>query len=105
MSFVQFLTFYTGFGPELIMHLVPAEDVETVGTVTKLFVSGDHDCSAGQTKDDKAIEAALGKSAPSAVHLVNETGTRDDSVMPFVPSLKLPEGHSIVRVVARYVPM
>jgi hypothetical protein len=95
---VQFLTVCTAFGPEVKMHLVPVEDVETVHAVAKLFASGDHDCSVGQTEDDRAIEAALAKYAPIDIMSMD-----DHCSVAVKPLFALPDGHCIVRVVTRYV--
>ena len=108
-KFVQFLTVCTGFGPAVYMHLVPVEDVETIRDVTSLFLSGDQDCSAGQSKDDLEIEKALEKY--KSVKIVGEDdvdlqlgAARSDELQPGVEwDVMLPEGHSIVKVVARYV--
>jgi hypothetical protein len=91
--FVQFLTVSTGFGPAVYMHLVPVEDAETVREATSLFLTGDHDCSMGQSDDDKKIETLLSK-YPS-VQIVGEDTYEDE--------VTLPEGDSIVKVVTRYI--
>jgi hypothetical protein len=95
---VQFLTVCNGVEPEVKMHLVPVEDVETVHAVAKLFASGDHDCSFGQTDDDRAIEAALAKYAPIDIMSLD-----DDCSVAVKTLFALPDGHCIVRVVTRYV--
>ena len=101
-KFVQFLTVCTGFGPAVFMHLVPVEDVDTVRQVTSLFLSGDQDCSAGQSKDDLAIEKALEKY--KSVQIVGEDEEESDELQSGVKwDVTLPEGHSIVKVIARYV--